>query len=176
MSEGTSKHSIPRRIEPRKFAQQGIRLRGKVPVAELTRLREAGVLVDEVEGDLEFSLDEQRERVVRGFIRLRAMLPCQRCLELMPLDLRCDVHVAMVRDEEASRDLPSSYDPWVVADEEADVYDLIEEEILLNLPYVAYHDYACVSLGVESLEKAVDVQPDKKNPFQVLASLKDKTK
>jgi uncharacterized protein len=175
MSEGTLKHSIPRHIEPRKFAHQGLSLRGKVPVAELKRLREAGVQVEVVDVDLEFSLDEQRQRVVQGFIQLRALLPCQRCLELMPLELRCDVQVAMVRDEEASRNLPSSYDPWVVADEEADVYELIEEEIFLNLPYVVYHDYACVSLGTESPEPVADVQSDKKNPFQVLASLKDKT-
>jgi uncharacterized protein len=86
-----------------------------------------------------------------------------------------------VRDEENARHLPGSYDPWILTEEQADLYAVLEEEILLNLPYVAYHDTPCGTalMPVEKLQAEQlkpDVVSDKPNPFQVLKQLKEKTK
>ena len=39
-----------------------------------------------------------------------------------------------------------SNDPWIVGDGAVDLYAQIEDELILALPIVAYHDYACVDL------------------------------
>ena len=154
MSDGTQKHPLPRLIDPRRFAQQGVILRGALPVAELQRLKDIGLVVDAVQAELFFDVDQQRERVVSGQLRAELQLQCQRCLDLMPMSLVCDLNLALVRDEEDARHLPGSYDPWILTEEQADLYAVLEEEILLNLPYVAYHDTPCGTalMPVEKLQ------------------------
>lgn len=177
MSDGTLKHPLPRLIEPRRFTQQSVILRGTVPAGELHRLRESGVIVDRVQAELAFAVDEQREKAVTGQLQVTARQQCQRCLELMPVELVCSINLAIVWDEESSRQLPSSYDPWIVPAEEADLYALVEEEILLNLPYVVYHDTPCTSPLAGLSDGGSDAEKtDKKNPFQVLEQLKETTK
>lgn len=175
MSDGTSKNILPRIVDPRRFCQQGVVLRGYVPFQELSRLTENQVVVDKAYAELAFQVDEQRERVVKGSLAIDVRLQCQRCLELMPLSLDCDVSLAVVWDEESSREIAGVYDPWIVDSEEADLYALLEEEILLNLPYVSFHDYPCGQVPTkDEIEEVGEVET--KNPFQVLQQLKDKMK
>lgn len=176
MSDGIPNHTLPRFIDPRRFCQQGVVLRGFVAVGEMPALTEHNVSVESVQAELTFAIDEQRERAVRGKLAVKTKLQCQRCLEMMPVDLNCDVSLAIVRDEEDSRDLPGIYDPWIVSADEADLYALIEEEILLNLPFVSYHEDPCGESVRDSDSSAEEDERGKQNPFQVLKQLKDKTK
>jgi uncharacterized protein len=175
MSDGTPKHALPRLIDPRRFAQQGVVLRGVVPVAELHRFKDIGLAVDGIQAELFFALGDQRERVVTGQLQAAVQLECQRCLERMPVNLACDVSLALVRDEEAARKLPDHYDPWISAEEQTDLYTLIEEEILLNLPYVVYHETPCGSALTQPEQTETGDLSDKPNPFQVLKHLKETT-
>ena len=175
MSDGTPNHILPRIIDPRRFCQQGVVLRGVVATDALTRLAENGVTVDSVYAELTFSVDEQRERIVTGTLAVNVQVQCQRCLEPMPLALDCAVSVAIVWDEESSRALAESYDPWIVASEDADLYALVEEEILLGLPFVSYHDFPCGERQAES-EPEEQSGSKKQNPFQVLQQLKSQMK
>jgi uncharacterized protein len=175
MSDGTSKNILPHIIDPRRFCQQGVVLRGSVVVDGLPRLTENNVVVDHMSADLAFSVDEQRTRVVQGSLAAGVQVQCQRCLEAMPLAIDCKISLAVVWDEESSRKLADVYDPWIVTSEEADLYAMLEEEVLLNLPFVTYHNFACGQLPAEhDIEK--DKQSEKANPFQMLQQLKGKMK
>jgi uncharacterized protein len=175
MSDGISKNILPRIIDPRRFCQQGVVLRSSVDVDELPRLTENNVVVDRMSADLAFAVDEQRTRVVKGSLAANVQVQCQRCLESMPLVLDCKISLAVVWDEESSRKLAEVYDPWIVTTEDADLYAMLEEEVLLNLPFVTYHDFPCGQLPPEDdIEK--DNQSEKANPFQMLQQLKDKMK
>jgi len=176
MSDGSSKSMLPRYIDPRRFCQQGVVLRGFAATGEMPRLTEHNVIVESVQAELAFAIDEQRERSVKGKLAVKTQLQCQRCLELMPVDLDCDVSLAIVRDEEDSRNLPGIYDPWIVDGEETDLYALIEEEVLLNLPFVVYHEDPCGESVGNPDAFAEEGETNKQNPFQVLKQLKDKTK
>lgn len=179
MSEGTHLKSIPRQIEPRKFASQEVELTGPIPAEELTRLKSACVGINSVEASVKFFVDDRREKVVKGQVNADLQVQCQRCLEAANLQLMCDVHLAIVWTQEKAKQLPENYDPWVVEEDEADLYSALEEEILLNLPYVVYHDYACVDAKLLHSEPASADEAsgiDKANPFQVLKQLKEKTK
>ncbi len=150
-------------------------LRGYAPVEELSRLMENQVVLDKAYAALAFQVDEQRERVVKGNLAVDVRMQCQRCLEPMPLSLDCDISLAVVWDEESSREIAGIYDPWIVDSEETDLYALLEEEILLNLPYVSFHDYPCGQIPAED-EVEEGGEAETKNPFQVLQQLKDKMK
>lgn len=167
---------LPRWVDPRKFAQQGVELEGYIPPAELPRLNQA---VSGVEGSvyakLRFAIDESRFRTVTGPLRARVRTTCQRCMEETELDIASELAVGIVGSDEEAQHLPRSLEPWIVSRDasEADLYQAVEDELLLDLPMVVYHDYACVDESLYSAGDAAESsEGGKRNPFQVLEQLK----
>lgn len=177
MSDGTQKQSIPRIIEPRKFAHHGVALTGDIPALDMPRLAEVAS-VKVVNVDLCFSLGERKERLLTGSVSASTQMQCQRCLKPVNVDISCDVSLAIVWNEEKAKELPGCYEPWIVEEDEADLYGILEEELLLNVPLVASHKERCVdeALLAKSPANAEVGETDKLNPFQVLQQLKDTTK
>src|SRR5690625_1468755 len=81
MCAAPSDQPLPRLGNPRKFAQQGVRLSGQVPLSALERLGEALVTNEgQAEVALAFGISEERKLVVRGRVGAELVLTCQRCL------------------------------------------------------------------------------------------------
>ena len=74
--------------------------------------------------------------------------------------------------EAQAQQCPSRYEPVIVEDEAMDLYDVIEEELLLALPVAPKHDHACVELPGQS-QAEIEAEDRKPNPFEVLARLTD---
>lgn len=162
---------VPRLIEPRKFAQHGLQVAGEIPVESLLRLSEMAMSVQSVAVNLQFSVAETKHRVVTGQYAGCVTMQCQRCLESVELKLEGDVSLAIVWSEDDAKLLPKDYDPWVVAEDQADLYEIIEEELLLALPLVPMHEYDCIDRSVLNTE-GESTPSEHKNPFHVLAHLK----
>ncbi len=162
---------LPRHVDPRKFCAQGVRLQGFIPAAELTRLATAAIAAGErVEVELDFSQDAERRCILEGRFSLTATLQCQRCLGPYDEELQEAFCFAIVWDEERAAVLPKRLDPWLVAEESADLYELVEDEILLSLPIVAFHpEDSCPREGSYSTGEA---EQSRENPFNILAQLK----
>ncbi|MET0355398.1 MAG: YceD family protein [Cellvibrio sp.] len=167
---------LPKQGDPRKFAQQGISLQGIVPVAELPRL---AATVEETTGeiqvDLAFGINEEKKKVVTGHATADLVLVCQRCLEKVSVPVESNISLGIAWDDEEAEKLPDYLDPWITGEGVADLYDMIEEEMLLSLPKVAYHQEQCVDRQLFSSGKPVEVKKTK-NPFQVLEQLKSSPK
>jgi uncharacterized protein len=167
---------LPKQGDPRKFAQQGISIQGSVLIAELPRLSDA---VEETAGvitvDLAFGISVEKKKVVTGSASADITLVCQRCLEAVSVPVASDISLGIVWDEEGAEALPEYLDPWIVGEGMADLYDMIEVEMLLSLPAVAYHEELCVDRRLFSSGKPVEVKKTK-NPFQVLEQLKSSPK
>jgi uncharacterized protein len=171
-----SDKALPRQVDPRRFAQQGIRIDGFVPVAEMPRLIEATLdSTAKLQVDLEFAMNEEKKKVVTGRAGGELTLVCQRCLDSVKLPIEADVSLAIVWDEEEADALPSYLDPWIHGEGVADLYEMIEEEMLLSLPAVAYHNEPCINASLLNTGNPVEV-PVKKNPFNVLEQLKSSPK
>ncbi len=168
---------LPRQGDPRKFAQQGISISGFVAVSALPRLRDA-LASDEgdVEVVLDFRVGEDGKKLVSGRASANLGMVCQRCLGPMIQPVACDIALAILWSEEDIMTLPKDLDPWIVAEGLTDFYDMVEEEILLSLPPVAYHAELCIDEKLLSSGEPVAVKPEKKNPFQVLEQLKSSPK
>ena len=182
MSNTPFSHSLPRQIDPRKFAQQGIEISGSVPLNLLPRV---GELLSSGAGDIQvslaFGLDEQRLLTLTGVINANVEHICQRCLGPVPVELNCQLKLAIVWDEEKAESLPQVYDAWVLGEGATDLYAVIEDELLLSLPIVSYHAEECIphryfSSGKEVSEKEIAQDKEQKNPFQVLKQLKTELK
>lgn len=185
MSEGAPSKQLPKLVDPRKFAHQNKHLAGIVPEAGLPRLAksnpDAGVAQPgcHASAELEFHVDEQYRKCVTGKVWAKVTVECQRCLEPLELDVQTEVNLAIVWKEDDSRQLPETLDPWIVSEEQGDLYAILEEELLLALPAVAYHDFQCIDSAL--MEAGDDTQASaevesKPNPFDVLAQLKQTMK
>jgi len=169
--------TLPRQVDPRKFAQKGIELKGKIAVSALARVAEAVAESDsDVDVDIVFGIDQEGRKTLRGTAQAKLSVVCQRCLEPMALDVSATLALAVVWDEERAQNLPKSLEPWITGEGAADLYEIIEEELLLNLPMVSYHKEACVDQAAFSSGNVSVETETKPNPFQVLEQLKGSPK
>ncbi len=174
MSEGSPSQRLPRQLNPRKFAYAGVEIEGSIDSATMTRLAEAVDSIGDLSARLVFSIREDGKMTVTGTAKAGLVYQCQRCLQ--PMDeatVELDLLVALVRNEDEAKALPGTLEPWVVEEDEADVYALIEDELLLSLPVVSYHDEACVETSLMSSgDELEEPETEKDNPFSVLSALK----
>jgi DUF177 domain-containing protein len=171
-----SDHSLPKTLDPFKYADQNKDLQGHIAIHLMPRLVE--MLVDSegiVNIELEFARDEQRLRILKGKISAELNLLCQRCLHPVNKTINSEFQLGIVMDDEQAQNLPRVYEPLLVEDERLVLQDVIEEELILSLPMFAYHndcepeDYSEGEVD-EVLES--DVEETKENPFNVLSELK----
>ncbi len=158
---------LPARIDPIRLADDGVRLKGVVPCTDLKRLVgmydtcSAAVDVDLV---FDHGLDDLSH--MKGSIRARFSVVCQRCLR--PLDLRIEAvaDAVWITPGAASKDIPERYDV-LVADGSVALDTLAEEELLLVWPMFPTHENpACVPMAAVSGTVA-------SAPFAMLGKLKD---
>ncbi|GAB1257330.1 23S rRNA accumulation protein YceD [Aurantivibrio plasticivorans] len=180
MSEAPKLQALPRWVDARKFAYQGVEMEGFIARDQLSRLADAVVqVVQPVHAKLQFSVDDSRHRIVSGEVNVEVEVTCQRCMESVPLSIQGQLLVGVVASEDEAKQLPRDIEPWLLADVEGncDLYEVIEDELLLDLPMVSYHDYQCIddslySSGDEVVEEKAEEKP---SPFDVLKNLKNTT-
>ncbi len=167
---------LPRTLDVRKAAVRGVSVSGVLEPQRLQRLLELLATGEgRIEAELAFFRDEENRYLVRVSTRAEVSLICQRCLEGMTSRLASDNTLAIVWTDEQAARLPRHLDPLLVGEEECDLWELVEEELILALPAFSYHEQAQCG---EQLAIYTDDGPDattgagRSNPFEVLAQLK----
>ena len=178
-----SHRQLPKYINPRKFAHLGAKINAGVAISEFSRLSD---LLADTDGEalveLVFSTDQQNNCQLTGKAVANLPLICQRCLEPFNLPTECELKLMMVSTNHQADNLQDCWEPVFVDDGEIDLHQLIEDEFLLALPLVTYHQQDCVTVDVSLHNKPLinhTVQPNKLNgktqrinPFGVLKDLK----
>lgn len=168
-------HPLPSTIKPLKLARQQGKLKGFMPL-DLMPALVADCIDREGRLEADLQLDMQgRWPVLSGVATARLKMLCQRCLEAVDVPLRADVSLGFVQSEEALEELPDHLDPFLLEEEEIPLADLLEQELILALPIVAYHA-ECEHAPYEAGDEIVEVPGDKPNPFKVLEQLKGNLK
>ena len=152
-------------------------LKGAAALARFDRLLEG--LPSQPEREVRWSLSGETDGPGRRFLALHAhtvvTLECQRCLKMFDLELDVENRLELVENEseidaeETGEDDPEAPDQ-LLGSSQFDVLSLVEDELILALPYVPKHE-VCPSLpkGLESDPGSESVRP---SPFAVLAELK----
>ena len=171
---------LPQYVDPRRLSMQGKTLTGSVDVNLCRRVKEA---VKEISSTIDVSLSFYLEEQGRKAVNIRASgsvkVICQRCLSSMPLKLECDTILCIVWSEEEADVLPKNLEAWIVPENKGNLIDLVEDELLLALPFIAYHKKEeCEPLDTNILlskssneTKGVNTES---NPFEALRILKGK--
>ena len=128
-------------IDSLEFARTGQTLRGSLPIPGLMRLQES--LFDglgEVRFEVKGGHDARRRPVLTLEIGGVLDLQCQRCLGRLDYALQLSNTLLLVSaGEVASGSLDEEDAEWVEASGELDVASLVEDEIILSLPYAPRH-------------------------------------
>ena len=136
-------------IDSLEFARTGQTLRGSLAVPELRRLKES--LADDG-GRIDFLVRGARDARRRPVLTLEISgllhLQCQRCLGLLDYPLRLSNTLLLVgAGEVAAGDLDDEDAEWIEASGELDVTLLVEDEIILSLPYAPRHEEGACRQG-----------------------------
>lgn len=120
------------------------------------------------------------EQLLHLKVQSTVVVACQRCLQGMPWEVDAEATLELVEseaeldaeDEAAERgefgDLDSDYDR-VLGSHHFNLYEQVEDELILSLPYVPMHD-ACD--GGVAAQAEQDAGARRVSPFAALAQLK----
>ena len=152
-------------IDSLDFARNGNELRGEIPMAMLSRLSDMlansdGMLSYVVRGSKE---DDRHmlEVVLKGVCHLR----CQRCLGELLYPIGSASHLQLLPADRLEEVEENDAVDGIEASPRLDVLALIEDEVLLDLPFAPKHPEGDCSPAMDGLKQSV-------NPFAVLAGLK----
>jgi uncharacterized protein len=153
-------------IDGLEFAAAGEQLRGTWPVKEFPRLRDA--LYDD-QGFVSYELRGVRELQGRPGLALQVTatlrVACRRCLEAVAVQLVEETQLWLARTQAEIDAQPVAADgpDGIVAVRDMAVRDLVEDELLLALPYAPRHEN-CPARG--------DAAPGaRRSPFAGLRSM-----
>lgn len=181
----TERAADPHKLDVRRFARDGAVLVGAWPQDRFARLAAslmpplADVPATPVQwravgqqrlahgSEPEIWLHIQGDTVVR--------LECQRCLQPLNEALRVDRHLRFVAGEdEAARLDEDSEDDVLALVARLDVFELLEDELILALPLVPRHDTCSQPLDAVATTAPPVADEARPNPFAALATLRAK--
>ena len=142
-------------IDGFEFASAGATQQGVWPLSDFPRLRD--VLATDA-GEVTYEITGLRDERERPSLRLKVSgtlaLRCQRCLEPMPFDVQTDetlvlaATLAEIHAEPADARAPDR----VVAGREMALRELIEDELILAVPYAPRHE-RCIAVVADDMKK-----------------------
>ncbi len=167
---------LPRTIDPLHLADKRSVIKGELSLKDFGRL--CGMLFDtggNVAVELHFSR-EGRLAKIEGKIETRLQLICQNCLQPIDWPVQAPVRLGVVNSLEQVDRLPPDFEPLFVEEEKMPLLDIVEDELLLNLPQYPKHSEAC---QIQETDSRVPTRPEagrqkrQDNPFSILANLKN---
>ena len=129
-------------IDGLEFARSRGRLSGEWPIADFPRLQGAVQSGTALRYELEGVPEEQGRPALRLRVTGTLQLACQRCLGPLEHPLRVDALLLLFDSESDFDGIPVNPEApdCIVATKEMAVRDLIEEEVLLAIPYAPRHE------------------------------------
>lgn len=176
-----SKEFVARRLDVRSFAEEGAALTGEEPMQEHPRLMaeaEGRGGASRVSWSASGELRNPRHVHPEIWLHLKAhavlTLTCQRCLGPVNVPMAVERSFRFVADEDiaAAQDEHSEEDVLAMS-RSFDLVELVEDELLMELPLAPRHDVCPVPVKLDAADEDFDAAPGpRENPFAVLGKLK----
>ncbi|NYT62222.1 DUF177 domain-containing protein [Alcaligenaceae bacterium] len=165
-------------VDTYELTRAGHEVSGQAAIAQFERLLEG--LPEQADTTVEWvvkgEMDAFGQRFLRVQVKASPMLECQRCMQPFAWSIDSLNRLQVVNSEadldagEAADTDPDDLIERILGSQRLDVLALVEDEVILSLPYVPKHD-VCPSLP-ESLVQEPDTDPARPSPFSVLGQLK----
>lgn len=119
--------------------------------------------------NFEFADSDYDCPVLNGRLETSLRVVCQRCLKVMDLAMKIDFNLLIDAPDELAHD--STLDTIYSDNGTIDIFEVVEEELILALPLVAMHDNSSCNEHWRPQGELPDVARNE-NPFSVLRKLK----
>ena len=165
---------LPERVDYLKLVSDRAVLQGIIPLHRFSRLAQ---LLENDNGNvqvrLEFQKARKRRALVVGHASIETRLICQTCLLPLTVPVEVTVRLNLVRSNQALFELNQDEDGLVVEDSLVALVDLIEDELIVNLPMVPRHETACYE---ETVERPIQAETgETQRPFAALSEMQKET-
>ena len=164
-------------IDSQDFAYNSRETRGKIPVVDMPRLQD---MLATPAGEISYALRGLHSRGGKPMLEVAldglCQLRCQRCLQGFSYPVKLISQLILVPVDELDQAAVDEDElDSIPADTRLDVLALIEEELLLSLPFAPKHPLGTCRPAI-AIEGYVAEEMDRTegNPFAVLAELKNK--
>ncbi len=162
--------NLPEYIDPLFLVDKGRQFNGILALSNMSRLKD--VLFAKPDGPETIAIDlifNRTDKIasVTGTIKANLMLKCQVCLKPMDFCIDKFIKLGVVFSLDEANLLPESHDPLILSEEKIAFHEIVEDEILLELPIIPQHNN-CIS-GYREHKKPIK---SANNPFSGLADLK----
>lgn len=173
-------HDFPPVLDVRRVAEGADRLQGETSLSSFVRLADQfGAQAQHLKlvWLAEFSLRSSAEMPPQAWLRLsihgRLPLICQRCLGEMqaPVDVNREFRfvaseaLAQEQDDASAEDL-------LVSSRQFDLAQLIEDEVILDLPLLPRHEQCPHPVPLSVADADFVQEPERQSPFAALQGLK----
>ena len=145
---------------------------GQLDVEKLSRLCE--LLASDQGGitlKFEFKNSDFEVPMITGEIQTSLQIECQRCLQAMETELGFDFKLLVDAADDIVRE--SSLDTIYSEDGNIDIFEVVEDEIILALPLVSMHPHDTCNAHWQAADNNQEPVV-RENPFSVLKDLKTK--
>lgn len=166
---------MPLWIDSLDFARNAREVCGAVQIADLPRLQDMLAVPDgEINYVVRGSQDQYGKPMLKVVLDGQCQLRCQRCLQGISYPVHLATRLLLVRAKELDEfsDDENEIDS-IPAEEHLNVLGMIEEELLLSLPFAPMHPAGECQPAMAGYVAHEMVQAEK-NPFAVLSELKRK--
>ncbi|WP_100641100.1 23S rRNA accumulation protein YceD [Alteromonas facilis] len=169
------KVKLPQNIDPVKSAIKRSDYVGVIATKDMVRLLDAVIRCDEYANvKVKFEKDAQGLVIFHGSVSVDVSLSCQRCNGELAHSLDLSFCFSPVQGVEQADEIPEAYEPIEVNEYgEIDLFQLLEDELILGLPLVPLHAEEQCSVKPEDMTFGqIAEEPTRENPFAVLKELK----
>lgn len=139
---------------------------------EFSRLHSATAgLTSPLEFEMECGVDEFNRKFLKGVVKTSVSLICQRCLEPLGRTYELPFHWFIIKNEAEEDEIGEEDDVILVEEDWTNVLDHLEDEILLELPFIPKHsdDENCETRVL--LESLKPKEEEVRHPFAELSKL-----
>jgi len=157
------------------MAEQGTVLEGEFSLSAMPRLAS---MLSNAEGQVVIHLaadvDDEGIHYLAGSLETTVTATCQRCMEPLAMPLQVESRLGLIRDESEANVLPDAYDPLVVPGTNASLVEIVEDELILALPFSP----RCADPTVCGRAPAMPgpSEASSNNPFEALSVLLSESK
>jgi len=112
---------------------------------------------------------------LKGKVSAALTVECQRCLQPMEIEVAGSFKFALVHSDDDVDLLPQEFEPFIVIDDEQSLLEIVEDELLLDIPMVTVHEKACSDF-MKKQEAVIKADKEASHPFAALKALKGSNK
>lgn len=160
---------MPAYIDPWEFARNRRICAGEVPVSATHSLREWTADSDVIHATLAGNVDKNHYSRLSGTVAVTLQMQCQRCLEMMPCEVKHDFDYVLISDPAQEDRIEDGSETFLCAGHELELAWFVEEEILLAMPMIAKHENCKAPQGYTTAP--VETPQAAENPFAALKEL-----